>query len=144
LARSLNSDLDFADNVSVLAELLELLISVLETIASEAPLLGFKVNWQKTKVQAFGTTVNVPPTITVEGKQVAVVIHSSTQSTPDIIQCSGITRVVMQSLDNHFWKSHISSPTKLKLCKTCILLIFQYGSEYWAVTARLMLLISGA
>jgi len=44
LARSLNSDLDFADNVSVMAELLKLLIYVLETIASEAPLLGFKVN----------------------------------------------------------------------------------------------------
>ena len=37
-----------------LAELLELLVPILETIASEAASLGFEVNWQKTKVQALG------------------------------------------------------------------------------------------
>jgi len=40
--------------MSLLAELLELLVPILETIASEAPSLGFEVNWQKTKVQALG------------------------------------------------------------------------------------------
>jgi len=88
------TDLDFADDISVLAELLELLISVLEMMASEAISLGFGVSWQKTKVQALGTRVNVPSTISVQGQQVAVAdhfvylgsdIHSSTQSTPDII-----------------------------------------------------------
>ena len=44
------TDLDFADDVSLLAELLELLVPILETIASEAASLGFEVNWQKTKV----------------------------------------------------------------------------------------------
>jgi len=39
-------------DVSLLAELLELLVPVLETMASEATLLGFEVNWQKSKVQA--------------------------------------------------------------------------------------------
>ena len=46
------TDLDFADDVSLLAELLELLVSISETTASEAAFLGFEVNWQKTKVQA--------------------------------------------------------------------------------------------
>ena len=62
------------------------------------------------------------------------VIHSSTLSTPDIIRRSGITRAAMQSLDNHCWKSRISIPTKLKLHRTCILPVFLYGSECWAVT----------
>ena len=88
------TDLDFADDISLLAELLELLISVLEMMASEAISLGFGVSWQKTKVQALGTRVNVPSTISVQGQQVAVAdhfvylgsdIHSSTQSNPDII-----------------------------------------------------------
>ena len=48
------TDLDFADDVSVLAELLELLVPILETIASEAASLGVQVNWQKTKVQPLG------------------------------------------------------------------------------------------
>ena len=44
------TDLDFADNVSLLAELLELFVPILETMASEAASLGLEVNWQKTNV----------------------------------------------------------------------------------------------
>jgi len=43
----------FADDVSLLAKLLELLVPILETIASEAASVGLEVNWQKTKVQAW-------------------------------------------------------------------------------------------
>jgi len=50
------TDLDFADDVSLLAELLELLAPILETMASEAASLGLEVNWQKIKVQALGCT----------------------------------------------------------------------------------------
>jgi len=42
-------------------------------MASEATSLEFEVNWQKRKVQALGTRVNVSSTITVQGQQVAVV-----------------------------------------------------------------------
>ena len=38
------SDLDFADDVSLLTELLELHVPILETIASEAASLSFEVN----------------------------------------------------------------------------------------------------
>ena len=46
------TDLDFADDVSLLAELLELLVPVLEVFQEEAAPLGLEVNWQKTTVQA--------------------------------------------------------------------------------------------
>jgi len=46
------SDLDFADDVALLAELLELLVPALETMASEAASLWLELNWQETKVQA--------------------------------------------------------------------------------------------
>jgi len=59
----------------------------------------------------------------------------------------GITRAVMQSPGNHFWKSRISITTKLKLYNTCILPIFLYGSECWAITKvdalRIAVSISG-
>ena len=48
------TDLDFADDVSLLAELLELLVPILETIASEAASLGLEMNWQKAKGTSFG------------------------------------------------------------------------------------------
>jgi len=38
------TDLDFADDVSLLAELLELFVPTLETTASEAASLGLEVN----------------------------------------------------------------------------------------------------
>jgi len=85
------TDLDFADDVSLLAELLELLVPILETIASEAASLGFEVNWQK--VQALGCREDMSLTIKVQGQDVMVVeefvylgslIHLSTGSTCDI------------------------------------------------------------
>ena len=67
------SDLDFADDVTLLAELIDLLVPALETMASEASSLGLEVNWQKTKVQAVGSREDEPLTITAQGQQVAVV-----------------------------------------------------------------------
>ena len=61
-----------SDDVSLLAEPLELLVTILETIASEAASLGFEVNWQKTKVQALGCREDMPLTIMVQGQDVMV------------------------------------------------------------------------
>jgi len=137
------SDLDFADNVALLAELLELLVPVLEAMASEATSLRLELNWEKIKVQALDSREDDPSTITVLGQEVAVVeesvcfgspVHSATQSSPDISRRNTIIRSVMQNLDNQIWKSRISASIKLKLYNTCILPIFLYGSEFWAVT----------
>ena len=93
LGQSSFTDLDFADDVSLLADLLELLVPILETTESEAASLGFEVNWQKTKVQALGCMEDMPLTIKVQSQDVMVVevfvylgslIHSLTGSTCDI------------------------------------------------------------
>jgi len=91
------SDLDFADDVFLLAKLLKLLVPALETMALEATSLGLEVNWQKTKVQALGSREDEPLTITVLGQEVAAVeefvylgslIHSTTQSSHEFTsQC---------------------------------------------------------
>jgi len=105
------SDLDFADDMALLAELLkllELLVPALETMASEAASLGLELNWQKTKVQALGSREDVPLFITVLGQEVAMVeefvylgslVHSSTQKSPDISCRNAITHTAMQNLD---------------------------------------------
>jgi len=67
------TDLDFADDVCPLAELLEIFVPILETIASEAASLGLEVNWQKTKVQALGCREDMPLTIKVQCQDVMVV-----------------------------------------------------------------------
>ena len=52
--------LDFADDVCLLAELMELLVLVLEALATEAESLGLEVNWQKTTLQALDNIQDVP------------------------------------------------------------------------------------
>ena len=61
-------------------------------------------------------------------------IHSPTHSFPDIVRRSAFTRTAMQSLDKQLWRSRISLSTRLRLYNTCILPIFLYGSECWAIT----------
>jgi len=50
-----DADLDFTDDICLLAELLSLLIPVLEAMVDEAAAIGLEVNWDKTKVQVLGT-----------------------------------------------------------------------------------------
>jgi len=149
------TDLDFADDISLLVELLELLVPILETIASEAASLGVEVNWQKTKVQALGCRDDMPLTIKIQGYDVILVeefvylgslIHSTTGSSCDISRRSAITRAAMQSLENQIWRSRLAISTKLKLYNTCILPILLYGSDCWATKTdarRTMRLTSG-
>jgi len=61
-------------------------------------------------------------------------MHSSTGSTCDISSRSAITHSAMQSLENHIWRSRLTISTKLKLYNTCILPIFLYGSDCWAIS----------
>jgi len=137
------TDLDFADDVSLLAELLELLLPILETMASEVASLGLEVNWQKTKVQALCCREDMPLTIKVQGHDVMVVeefvylgslIHSTTEITCDISPQSAITRAAMQSLENQIWRSRLAISMKLKLYNACTLPIFLYGSYCWAIS----------
>jgi len=85
----------------------------------------------------------MPLTIKVQGQDVMVVeafvylgslIHSSTGSTCDISCGSAITCAAMQSLENQIWRSRLAISTKLKLYNTCILPIFLYGSDCWAIS----------
>jgi len=127
--------------MSLLAELLQLLVPIFETMASEAASLRLEVNWQKTKVQALGCREDMP--FKVQGQDETVVeefvylgslIHSSTGSTCDISRRCAITRAAMQNLENQIWRSRLAISTKLKLYNTCILPIFLYGSDCWAMS----------
>ena len=52
LGQEVFTDLDFADDVSVMAEMLEVLILALELMNEESSALGLEINWNKTKIQA--------------------------------------------------------------------------------------------
>ena len=136
------TDLDFADDVSLLAELLELLVPLLEIFHEEAAPLGLEVNWRKTMVQALGSRKDEPSSLKVCGHDVERVetftylgaqIHSSCSSEQEIRRRIGMTRTAMQSLDHHLWRSRITVETKLRLYNVYILPITLYGSECWTL-----------
>jgi len=52
---------DYADEFSLLASMLEILVLALETLHKESSQIGLEINWSKTKLQVFGNT-STPPT----------------------------------------------------------------------------------
>jgi len=121
------SNLDFADDVTLLDKLLELLVPAREMIASEATCLA---------LQQGGRAIDSHSSRAVAEELVYLgsLIHSTTQTSPDILCHSAIIRAAMQNLDNQIWKPRISVSAMLTLCNTCILPMFLYGYECWAIT----------
>jgi len=75
LGQEVFADLDFADDVSIMAEMLEVLVLALEIRNEESSALGLETNWNKTKIQASDIIADAPPDVTILGHKVDVV-HS--------------------------------------------------------------------
>jgi len=56
------TDLDYADDVPLLASVLEILVLALEILHEESSHIGLEINWSKTKLQAFDDTSTLLPT----------------------------------------------------------------------------------
>jgi len=61
------TDLDFADDVALMAKMFEVLIVGLEVMNEESSQLGLEINWSKTKIQASES---------IHGSSVPVLGHS--------------------------------------------------------------------
>ena len=57
LGEAMVTDLDFADDVVILVELVGGLVRALEVLSEEAQPLGLRVSWLKTKLQSFDDSV---------------------------------------------------------------------------------------
>ena len=67
------TDLDYADDVSLLASMLEILVPALEILHEESSQIGQEINWSKTKLQAFDYTSTPPSKVSVLDHDVEVV-----------------------------------------------------------------------
>ena len=61
------SDLDYVDDVAVLAQMLEVLLLSLSVMNEEAKPLGLHINWSKTKIQQIGEPRHSQTHLTVTG-----------------------------------------------------------------------------
>ena len=73
VGKAIFTDLDFADDVALLAEMLSVLVLALEVMNEEAQPLGLTINWAKTKIQTTDITVPRGSTVQVGGSNVEVV-----------------------------------------------------------------------
>ncbi|KAG0721575.1 hypothetical protein GWK47_006284 [Chionoecetes opilio] len=85
------TDLVFADDATIFAESLEVLVMALEALHVEAKPLGLEVSWLKTKVQVFGSLLDeaVQPIIIlyifISTVTISFMQHTVTTSTITII-----------------------------------------------------------
>ena len=109
------TDLDFADDVSLLAEMLEVLVLALTVMQDEASDFGLQINWSKTKVlsSTSSSTVQVADghvEVVEAFVYVGCIIDSSGGSTGEVLR-----RIGMNMLERRIWKSSVRLETKLRL-----------------------------
>ena len=116
------TDLDYADDVTVFAAMLEILQLSLDILRNEASTFGLQVNWTKTKVQYVGDVPDQRGTIAVGGDQVEIVesfvylgsqVHNTGSSESEVRRRIEIARTRMLELDRNIWRSSITLYTKL-------------------------------
>ena len=68
------SDLDFADDAAIFAEILDIFLGALGVLNEESEPLGLRVSWVKTKIQAFNDILDAAVlSVPVCGEDVEVV-----------------------------------------------------------------------
>jgi len=137
------TELDYADDVSLLASMLEILVLGLEILHEESSQIGLEINWSKTKLQVFDDSSTPPSKVSVLDHDVEVVdsfvylgssidVHGGSE--PDICRRIEKARSCMKSPDRNIWRSSISLQTKIRLYNVYALPILLYGADTWSMT----------
>ena len=139
------TDFDFADDVAILSEVLELLTEALVVFEEEASALGLHINWAKTKIQCLDGSVLDRKTVPVRSESVevvdrfnylGVVQHTATHGKPEIADRLAKAWGAFGSLRKTVWDSRIRLQTKVRLYNAYVLPVLLYGSETWTITAK--------
>ena len=121
-----------------MAENEEELKSLLMKVKEESEKVGLKLNIQKTKIMASspitsweidGQTVETVSDFIVLGSK----ITADGDCSHEIKRRLLLGRKVMSNLDSIFKSRDITLPTKFRLVKAMVFLVFMYGCESWTV-----------
>jgi len=139
------ADLDFANDIALLAEMLEVLLLALVVTNEEAAPLSLQINWSKTKIQQTGNPPSTENAVAVCNANVEFVEsfvylgsarHRNRSSDTKIRRRIGTARNCMTQPDRHIWKSSISVSTKVRLYMVYILPVLLYYCDTWAARAK--------
>ena len=132
------NNLRYADDTTLMAESEEELKSLLMKVKEESEKVGLKLNIQKMKIMASGSTTSWE----IDGETVETVsdfILGGSKITADG-DCSHETkrhlllgRKVMTNLDSILKSRDITLPTKVRLVKAMVFPAVTYGCESWTV-----------
>ena len=141
------TDLDFADDIALLSELISQAQDLLNRVESSAAHIGLVMNAKKTKVMAYNQTDKVK-IMTTDGSQLEVVqdfkyLGSWIDSTEADIKthkaaawkaCNKLTKI---------WKSDLSRELKVSLLGSTVESVLLYGCETWTMTEQLSKQLDG-
>ena len=139
------TDLDYADDIALLADNETDLQFFVDQVVLFGAMLGLKINPDKTKMMA----VNTPgiPKVTVQGVDVEVVesfhylgslisIYNSCEA--DVLFRTCLAQGSFQQLYPHlFSRDDVSVSTKMRVYLASVRTILLYGCESWTVTSSL-------
>ena len=132
--RNINN-LRYADDTTLMAESEEELKSLLMKVKEESEKVGLKLNIQKTKITASGSTTSWQ----INGETVRDFIFGGSKITTDG-DCSHeikrrlfLGRKAMTSLDSILKSKDITLPAKVCLVKAMVFPLVMYGCESWTI-----------
>lgn len=137
------TDLDYADDVAILAEVVQVLQQALEVMHLETQPLGLMISWDKTKAQSLSDFLPPPAPPVIDSHEVELVdrftylgstITSDCKSTTDVKVRVGRAATAMASLGKIWSDRRLSVNTKLRLYNSLVLSILMYGAETWSLT----------
>ena len=132
------SNLRYADDITLMAEIEEELKSLLMKVKEESEKVGLKLNIRKTKIMAFGSITSWQ----IDGETVETVsdfIFGGSKITADgdcsheIKRCLLLGRKVMTNLDSILKSRDITLSTKVRLVKAMVFPVVMYGCESWTI-----------
>jgi len=146
LGKEVFTDLDFADDVSLLAEMLEVLVLALTVMQEEASTFGLQINWSKTQILQVPSSTSSSTVQVADGHSEVVdafaylgcLIDSFGGSRGEVLRRIGLAQSCMNMLERRISKSSIRLETKLRLCQTYTVPVLMYGCETWATTKYLL------
>ena len=132
------SNLRYADDTTLTAEIEEELKSFLMKVKVESEKVDLKLNIQKTKIMASGLITSWE----IDGETVDTVadfiflgskITADGDCSHEIKRCLLLGRKVITKLDSIFKSRDITLPTKVHLVKAMVFPVVMYGCESWTV-----------
>ena len=151
-ARSI-TDLDFADDIALISNLINQAQKLLLTVEEECKKVGLQINSKKTKYISYNITdnfnlkladgTNIERAITNTGHQDFKYLGSWVDTTSQDIKVRKAQAWSALNKMNQMWISNLSKTTKINLFKATVESVLLYGCETWTLKKELNKSIDG-